>query len=586
MKKVRFLIPLSILSVLTLSGCFNSSIPDSSGKTSDGGTPSEVVIIDTGDEPDVDVTGDFSISVTSGKSGSNPIVSGSTYTISSAGEYDLSGKLNGQVLINTGDNDKVVLNLNGVSITNSSGAPISILNADKVEISAKSGTANELIDGRGVKTSTSTDVEEGAIYAKCDLKLKGSGTLVVKGNYNNGIHCTKDLTIQKETLYVTATNNAIKGKHSITMESGNVTAVALNEDGLKTDDTDLSSSGKQRGTITISGGTLLVDSLGDGLNAAYNVVINESNDELVSTSITIKTGKHSKNASSYSKNNSAKGIKASNDISITAGTVAIKATDDALHANYGDTISSGGIGQGTINIAGGTIGIASGDDGIHADNTLTISGGIINITGASEGIESNHVYISGGETHIHGTDDGLNASKKINQTPTVNVSGGFLDVSVSTGDTDGIDSNGNFTQTGGFIVSRGGYGASGMMSTGLDVDGTATISGGTFIAFNGMEVTPTKGSGVLYAYYGTTGNQGGGGFQPPHRAALDSSYLFSAGTYTLSGDNFLKTFVNEFAYSAFLIYSSEMSVGNSYTLKNGSETIKSWTQSSSTTQIN
>ena len=204
-------------------------------------------------------------------------------------------------------------------------------------------------------------------------------------------------------------------------------------------------------------------------------------------------------------------------------------------------------------------------------------------------MESNHFVFTGGETYIYGTDDGINASKKINQTPSVDVSGGDLDVCVSTGDTDGIDSNGNFTQTGGFIVTRGGYGASGKMSTGLDVDGTAKITGGTFIAFNGVEKTPTTGSGVLYAYYGTTGNQGGwgggGGGGPRHLGASSSSYAFPGGTYTLTGGNFSKTFENEYAYSAFLIYSNELATGTTYTLKNGSTSVISWTQNSSSVKI-
>ena len=583
MKKSLLLIPLSSLALLALIGCSGSS---ASGNTNDGGTHGDVVIDDTGDEPDVDNTSSFELTSSDGTYTS----SGSVYTINSAGTFTASGVLeDGQIIINAPDTAEVVLELNGVSISCDSDSPIKALAADKVEVSAKSGTSNLVEDARSEKSSTATDdgtYGEGAINADCDLKLKGSGTLVVRGNYNNGVHTTKDLDIQKETLYVTAVNNAIKGKDSITMISGAVTAISKKGNGLKTENTDVSSSGNQRGTITISGGTLICDSTFDGLDAAYDLVVNEDNEDSLDTKITVKTGKNATYSSNYSSATSAKGLKAANQISIAAGTVGVKATDDAIHANYGDALSNGSTGVGKINISGGTIGVASGDDGLHADNTLTISGGNINITGATEGLESNHIVITGGSTCVYGTDDGVNVSKKINETPTIKISGGFLDVAVSNGDTDGIDSNGNFEMTGGFVVTRGSPNNASNMSTGLDCDGTAKISGGTFIAFNGLEKTPSIGSGVLYAYYGTTsqGGPGGGGHGGGWPVAA-SSITFNSGTYTLTGNGFSKTFENNYQYSKFLIYSNELVQGNTYTLSCDGSQVLSWTQSSSSVTI-
>ena len=583
MKKSLLLIPLSSLALLALIGCSSIS---ASGNTNDGGIHGDVVIDDTGDEPNVDNTSSFELTSSDGTYTS----SGSVYTINSAGTFTASGVLeDGQIIINAPDTAEVVLELNGVSISCDSDSPIKALEADKVEISAKSGTSNLVEDARSEKSSTATDdgtYGEGAINADCDLKLKGSGTLVVRGNYNNGVHTTKDLDIQKETLYVTAVNNAIKGKDSITMISGAVTAISKKGNGLKTENTDVSSSGKQRGTITISGGTLICDSTFDGLDAAYDLVVNEDNEDYLDTKITVKTGKNATYSSNYSSATSAKGLKAANQISIAAGTVGVKATDDAIHANYGDALSNGSTGVGKINISGGTIGVASGDDGLHADNTLTISGGNINITGATEGLESNHIVITGGSTCVYGTDDGVNVSKKINETPTIKISGGFLDVAVSNGDTDGIDSNGNFEMTGGFVVTRGSPNNASNMSTGLDCDGTAKIAGGTLIAFNGLEKTPSIGSGVLYAYYGTTsqGGPGGGGHGGGWPVAA-SSITFNSGTYTLTGNGFSKTFENSYQYSKFLIYSNELVQGNTYTLSCDGSQVLNWTQSSSSVAI-
>ena len=595
MKKTKLLFPLTLLAMLALGGCdlkiHNNDNTDGStvvdvdpsGNTSDGGVSEAITVDETPVEPEITNTSSFSISTDDG----GYTQTGNTYKITKAGTYVLKGELEeGQILIEAGEDDEVVLELNGVKITNSSDSPIKAVSADKVEISAKKGTSNGVFDKRSTKTVDSSDLGEGAINAKCDLKLKGTGVLVVEGNYNNGIHTTKDLTIQKEELYITAVNNAIKGKDSITMVSGTVTAVSKKGNGLKTDNTDVSSSGKQRGTITISGGTLVVDSAFDAIDASYNIVINEDNDDSLATDITIKTGKNSSYSSNYSSSGSSKGLKADNDISIAAGTVTIKASDDAIHANYGDTLDNGAKGQGTINISGGTIGIASGDDGIHADNILSITGGDIKVSNASEGLEANHIKIAGGNTYVYGTDDGVNASKKINQTPTIEISGGFLDVQVTSGDTDGIDTNGTYTQTGGLVISRGSPNNASNMSTGLDADGSVAIAGGTFIAFNGVEKTPQRGNSVLYAYYGTVGRQTGpGGPGPGGRAGNSSSIAFSAGTYTLTGGSVSKTFYNQYSYSAFLIYSNEMSIGETYTLKNGNTTVLSWTQKSASQSI-
>ncbi|MGX8704244.1 MAG: carbohydrate-binding domain-containing protein, partial [bacterium] len=79
-------------------------------------------------------------------------------------------------------------------------SPIKILSAEKVEISAKKGTDNVINDNRSEKNASDETQGEGAIYAKADLKLKGTGTLVVNASYNNGIHTTKDLKIQKLSL--------------------------------------------------------------------------------------------------------------------------------------------------------------------------------------------------------------------------------------------------------------------------------------------------------------------------------------------------------------------------------------------------
>lgn len=193
--------------------------------------------------------------------------------ITKDGTYSISGTLtDGQIKVIAGDEDKVYLNLNGVHISCSYGAPIGIYNADKTEISAKSGTENTLIDLRN-EEADSKDTSTAALYAACDMELKGKGSLLVETSYNNGVGSKDDLTIKNLTLSVKAVNNAIKGNDSLTIQSGTITAISTQGDALKTENTDISSKGNQRGTVTIEDGTLNLYAACDAIDAAYNIQI-------------------------------------------------------------------------------------------------------------------------------------------------------------------------------------------------------------------------------------------------------------------------------------------------------------------------
>lgn len=511
-----------------------------------------------------ETTEDFTITTENGAYS----VDGDIYTITSAGTYTLTGYLQGQILVNAGDDDDITIELKGATIKYAYDSPIKILSADSVDISAKADTENVIADERIVGGTYASGAGKGAIYAKADLKLKGTGTLVITGNYNNGVHTTKDLTIQKLTLGVSAYNNALKGNDSIKIISGTVQAISTCGDGIKTENTDADKSGNTRGDITFSGGTIQVWAAGDGVSAAHNFVMEEGSSG--GATVAVYTGAYSTYTSSSSTEDSFKGIKVENELNISAGAIVIKSYDDGLHANYGTAFDAGGSGIGNINISGGTIIITvyspekttaggetpptggagggpfrpngrfsastfvqtavKGADGIHADNTLTVSGGTVKIDSSYEGLEANHIVISGGTTFVAGNDDGVNAAKKINETPTILVSGGYLDVSVSpNGDTDGIDSNGNYTQTGGIVITRG---PNSEMAAAIDADGTVSISAGTLIVL-GYGNVRTGGSVNTY-----------------------SISLNSAGSHTITVGGTQYTFTNAYSYGRTTCYSS------------------------------
>lgn len=584
-KKLPFILALFSLSFLASCGdtsvvlndsiSLETSITQSSDNTADKNDGSGINQTIYEGTP---VTEEFSIATTDGSYEQN----GSIYTITSYGTYTLSGYLNGQIYINveeTEDGESTVeLDLNNVVITYEQNSPIFAASCDELKIKALKNTYNVITDTRAIKTSDLEDQGEGAIYSKADLKLVGKGILVVNGSYNNGVHTSDDLKIKNISLLSSAPNNALKGSDSITITSGNITAISTNGDGLKTSNSSVSSKGNQKGSIELSGGNITVYSAYDGVDAAYNFNIFNGVDEDDSTittipSLTIYTNKYSTYSSSITKasrpgghggwddgpgnwgggggmqdensdksSDSAKGIKAANNIYITGGSTYIKAYDDGIHANFGETLENGSSSTGDLIITGGNTTIYASDDGLHADRYLRIMDGITTVEYSYEGFEGNQIYISGGTNYAYATNDAINAGDNENTaglSATINVSGGYTFTAVSlSGDTDCIDSNGTYLQSGGIVIACG---PSSNNSSALDSDGSVTLSGGSLIIFGSMEKTPS--------YSGLT------------KSSITGTYSNKAYTVTYKNNEVIETMtLPNNSYRNFLSYSVNGSV--------------------------
>ena len=210
------------------------------------------------------------------------------------------------------------------------------------------------------------------------------------------------------------------------------------------------------------------------------------------------------------------GIVGKDDVTVTGGSYAITSQDSAMTAN--DTLAvAGGSFQittnkdglhsensdddtlGAIYITGGSFVIRAGDDAVHAESLLQIDGGSLDIT-AAEGLEATYIHINDGQINISATDDGVNAARKSSAyTPTVEISGGTLTVTMGQGDTDGIDSNGNLIITGGTVNVTA--------ASAFDYDGTASFTGGTVI-INGQQVD-TLPNQMMGGRGGMMGGRGG-----------------------------------------------------------------------------
>ena len=596
MKNKTFLIPLALFA-LTMSGCNTSpsksggkkgsssgvltSISGDSSTSANGGSSTSTSIYiptSTGSSGwiDPDITDPFSLLNSKGEV-SGFELSGSTYTINTAGTYTLSGKLEGRIVISVTKNDTVELDLSGVEISSGENSPIFVQKANKVNIKSLKGTINNIIDKRANKVSDSDDQYEGAIAAKADLNIIGSGRLQVEGNYNNGIHTSKDLKIKNTELYVYGYQHALRGGNGIEILNNDtkIHAIAKTGDGLKSNDAAVSDKGNQKGTISISGGLVNIHAQCDGIDAAYDVVIadgtDEDSEEPSSPTVNIYTDKYATltkagpgpgwddSGNTDKSATTAKGIKASNAINVSGGQIYCKCYDDGFHANNealtdSDDVETGVNGLGNITISGGNITIDCSDDGMHADATLTISGGTINVLTSYEALEGHDIVISGGTSRVLGTDDGINAGGEDN--PTITISGGFVEVTVSpNGDTDGIDSNGTYTQTGGIVITKG---PNSQNSSALDHEGEATINGGTIIALGAIEGQNTR--------WGGGGGPGGGpGGSTVTYGSNMSQYnlsLHSAGSHTITVGGVEYTFSNSSSYGRTTCYSDTPVTGS------------------------
>ncbi len=402
-------------------------------------------------------------------------VNGSTVTITAAGTYSLSGALNdGQIIVDSPAEGAVQLILNGVELHSSTSAPIYVNSAEKVVIILADGSSNTVSDAASY-VYASADIAEpnAAIFSKADLSISGSGSLVVNGNYNDGIAGKDGLIIASGTIAVTAVDDGIRGKDYVDVESGYIT-IQAGGDGLKSDNEEDST----KGYITISAGTLDITSGGDAITAQTDVMI-------AGGEFTLTTAGGSQ--ANIDATLSAKAIKGVASVVIDGGTFNIDAADDALHSN------------GNITVNDGTFEIATGDDGMHADAALTINNGGITISQSYEGLESTIITINAGSIQVNSSDDGINGSggndgsgtqaQTTGQTQTTNP-GGQQMAGGGPGGRQGGGGRGQDMFSGGTnstLYIHGGWIVVNAYGDGVDVNGSIEMSGGTLLVSGPVE---------------------------------------------------------------------------------------------------
>lgn len=270
MKKTFILIlaALLALSCLAFAACSGDTV-DPGQTNQPGGTQTE----NSGSTPEnmIDCYIQFSGTSYTATDSSTIRVDGSSLTIIKPGTYDISGTLdNGQIAVEVTKADRVTLILNNFTGHNESSAVIWVKSADKVYLEIKNGTTNTLTDGATYVFANPADTKPNAcIYASDDLSIKGHGTLIVTGNYNNAIGCKNDLSINNCKLTVSAVNNAIKGNGSVTVKGDAEVLVEGAEDAIKTDSLDVG-----KGFLLITeNAKVTVHCEDDGLQATQDITV-------------------------------------------------------------------------------------------------------------------------------------------------------------------------------------------------------------------------------------------------------------------------------------------------------------------------
>lgn len=476
-----------------------------------------------------------------------------TLNIDKEGVYRLKGNYEGNIVVNTNGNVKLILD--GVSIKSNNGPVIMVENAKNTVIYLNEENNNTLEDG-----SSYNGLDEkidAVIYSKDTLIFDGSGSLTIKANYKNAIVSNDDLIIMNGNYNMDSVGNGIKGKDSVYIMDGNYNIKSM-EDGIKSTNNEDSS----KGFIKILNGKFKLESTLDSIQAESNLVIENGEFDII-------TGGGSTNSSSKETwgmwgnqvnvdKTSAKGLKSGSNLVIKSGKFVINSSDDSIHSN------------GSIGISDGEINIKSGDDALHADEKIVIDGGSILVNDSYEGIEASNIVINGGNISVKSSDDGINVAGGNDESSmnrpgqnnfknTTNnklvVNGGNIYVN-ATGD--GIDSNGSVYVYDGVIYVDGpeetGNGA-------LDYDGEFVMDGGTLVAVGSKGML--QGISDNSKQYNLT-------------VYLDKTYNEASISLVSEDDTVLETYAPNKSFSSIVISSSRLVKSKTYKLEINGEVIETF----------
>ena len=393
-------------------------------------------------------------------------IDGTDVSITAAGTYVFSGDCdNGSITVKKGVTGVTIV-LNGLTLTNDDSAAITLNKTAEASLIAAAGTTNTVADTEG------SNDENAAVKVKsgASLSISGTGTLTVDGNAKNGIKGAADavITVAEVKLNINAADDGLSCDDELNITGGtlNITAggdaVKASPDTGDSENPDTTSLGN----VTISGGTLTLNATEDGIQADGDLTISGGTfhvktngghtTALTDDSASCKGFKAGKTLTvtggTLTVDSADDALHANADVSITGGTLTLATGDDGVHADndlvigakgasststprINITASYEGLEGTTVTVYSGDIDVAASDDGVNAASSqlgersdkyaINIAGGDLYIDAGSDGLDSNNdISMTGGKVEVYGADAMMDAA--IDYDGTFTLSGGTL----------------------------------------------------------------------------------------------------------------------------------------------------------------
>lgn len=393
-------------------------------------------------------------------------IDGTDVSITAAGTYVFSGDCdNGSITVKKGVTGVTIV-LNGLTLTNDDSAAITLNKTAEASLIAAAGTTNTVADTEGSSDeNAAVKVKSGAALA-----IGGTGMLTVDGNAKNGIKGAADavITVAEVKLNINAADDGLSCDDELNITGGTLSitaggdAVKASPDTEDTENPDTTSLGN----VTISGGTLTLSTAEDGIQADGDLTISGGTFHVKTngghtTTLTddaasckgFKAGKTlTVTGGTLTVDSADDALHASTDVTISGGTLTLATGDDGVHADndlvigtkgasststprINITASYEGLEGTTVTVYSGDIDVAASDDGVNAASStlgersdkyaINIAGGDLYIDAGSDGLDSNNdINITGGKVEVYGADAMMDAA--IDYDGTFTLSGGTL----------------------------------------------------------------------------------------------------------------------------------------------------------------
>ena len=391
-------------------------------------------------------------------------IDGTDVSITAAGTYVFSGDCdNGSITVKKGVTGVTIV-LNGLTLTNDDSAAITLNKTAEASLIAAAGTTNTVADTEGSNDeNAAVKVKSGAALA-----ISGKGTLTVDGNAKNGIKGAADavITVAEGKLNINAADDGLSCDDELNITGGTLSITAGGDAVKASPDTGENPDTTSLGNVTISGGTLTLNAAADGIQADGDLTISGGTfhvktngghtTALTDDSASCKGFKAGKTLTvtggTLTVDSADDALHANTDVTISGGTLTLATGDDGVHADNDLVIGTKGASststprinitasyeglEGTaVTVYSGDIDVAASDDGVNAANStlgersdkyaISIAGGDLYIDAGSDGLDSNNdINITGGKVEVYGADAMMDAA--IDYDGTFTLSGGTL----------------------------------------------------------------------------------------------------------------------------------------------------------------